>query len=151
MERRTTIAVAGGITLTVAAAVAAVGLNLGLMSNRTPTTGPGTFEPIAAEVTTIPASPVEPASPVDPAITDIPAVPATTPTTGDERTAVDPGPDGSVQPDGSWGDGPTGEPYVDDDDGGDGDQSREGRVGESHEREGLVSEHDDESGRDDDD
>lgn len=38
--------------MSVASVVAAVGLNLGLMADRTPTTGPGTFEPVVAELPT---------------------------------------------------------------------------------------------------
>lgn len=48
MERRTIIAVAGGVTLTVVGVLAAVGLNFGLLHQKTPTTGPGTFDPVAA-------------------------------------------------------------------------------------------------------
>ena len=47
MERRTTIGVAAGMTLTIAAIAVAVGLNVAIMSDRSATTGPGTFEPVA--------------------------------------------------------------------------------------------------------
>jgi hypothetical protein len=47
MERRTTLGIAGGLTLAAAAAAAVIGVNLGLMSDTSASTGPGTFEPAA--------------------------------------------------------------------------------------------------------
>jgi len=55
MERRTTIGVAAGVTLTLAAVTVAIGLNVAIMSDRTPTTGPGTFER-TADVVRMPAN-----------------------------------------------------------------------------------------------
>ncbi len=56
MDRRTNIGIAGGITVTVAAAVAAIGVNLGILSSSTAAEGPGTFQPTAAVVTPSPVA-----------------------------------------------------------------------------------------------
>ncbi len=47
MDRRTTISTAAGITLTAAALAAAIGVSLGIMSDKSSAEGPGTFQPTA--------------------------------------------------------------------------------------------------------
>ena len=44
MDRHTTFGIAGAITLTLAAAATAIGVNLGIMSDSGATQGPGTFQ-----------------------------------------------------------------------------------------------------------
>lgn len=48
MQRRTNLAIAGGITLALAALAAAIAVNVGLLSNRSAADGPGTFQPTSA-------------------------------------------------------------------------------------------------------
>ncbi len=100
MERRTTIGVAAGMTLTIAAIAVAVGLNVAIMSDRSATTGPGTFEPVAE--TGAPAgSSANPTPASGPAVETAPA-PASTPTgemTPPTAISTSPAPTSSVRHD----------------------------------------------------
>ena len=51
MKRNTAMAIAGGVTATVAATTLAVGLNLGIMKSDAQS-GPGTFDPVATTTST---------------------------------------------------------------------------------------------------
>lgn len=61
MDRNTTLGIAGGITLALAAAATAIGVNLGIMSTSGATQGPGTFQPTAAVMSDVTA-PADPGS-----------------------------------------------------------------------------------------
>lgn len=94
MDRRTTISTAAGITLTAAALVAAVGVSLGIMSDKSSAEGPGTFQPTAAVISTTDAA--VPA--LDPSATSTTSTPTTAKSTGENEyptpsTETDRGPD----------------------------------------------------------
>lgn len=78
MNRRTTIGIASGVTLIVAAAAAVIGVNLGIMSGADAESGPGSFEPAAAVEQ--PAPTTTPLT-TPTTLTAEPATPTTTPTT----------------------------------------------------------------------
>jgi len=95
MDRHTTFGIAGAITLTLAAAATAIGVNLGIMSDSGATQGPGTFQPTAAILSdaTVPTVPDtvtvyvdEGGQPVDASTTSTDAPPADPPST----SAADP-------------------------------------------------------------
>ncbi len=48
MQRRTSLAIAAGITIALAALAAAIAVNVGLLSDRSSADGPGTFQPTSA-------------------------------------------------------------------------------------------------------
>ena len=47
MERKTAVAIASGIMMTVVAAAVAIGINISIASAQQPTSGPGTYTPVA--------------------------------------------------------------------------------------------------------
>ena len=48
MQRRTNLAIAGGITIALAAVAAAIAVNVGLLADPSSADGPGTFQPTSA-------------------------------------------------------------------------------------------------------
>ena len=93
MTRRATVGVAAGITLCLAAIAATIIVNLGIMSAKAPTSGPGTFQPTAALIATPTTTSSEATTSTTPSATSPPSGTVETPGSSD---AVDADHDGDT-------------------------------------------------------